>query len=106
MADAFGIHFRRVYGTPFVSHTTPPLKWRAIVRGPGPFLEFVPAFYWTAGHPCFTFSDRGQGIFQVVVNVFHVFDSYGDADQAIGDSDFSSSFFSQCGVSHGGGVRD
>ena len=48
----------------------------------------------------------GQGVFQVILDVFNIFDSYRDTDQAIGDSDFSSSFFSQRGVGHGGRMRN
>ena len=53
-----------------------------------------------------TSSDCREGLIQVVHDVVHIFDSDGDADQAVGDSDFSSSLFAQRGVSHGGGMRD
>src|ERR1700693_670650 len=51
-------------------------------------------------------SDRGQGLVKIVHDVFHVFDSNRNANQAVGNADLFSSFFSQRGVSHGGGVRD
>src|ERR1700722_20032983 len=51
-------------------------------------------------------SDCGQRLIKIVHDVFHVFDPNRNTDQAVGDADLFSSFFSQRGVSHGGGVRD
>jgi hypothetical protein len=50
--------------------------------------------------------DGCQGLFQIVLDVRQVFDSYRDADQTIGDSDRSPSLFAESGVSHGGRVRN
>jgi len=92
-----------------LSTVDPPLKWRATVRGPSGtgYLDRTKDILAGVGCRAGRYqSDCRESLIEVVHDVVYIFDSDGDADQAVGDSYFPPSLCAQRGVSHGCGMRD